>query len=96
MEKDRNRRSETMLNQHINCLWAGEAGFNICRGKKKNLQRGKKKSNLVLIFSRWIEMQIFESGRYPYIYFFPFLFYIEEEIDLQDIQLVNKRETLTW
>lgn len=26
-------------------------------------------------------MQIFESGRYPYIYFFPFLFYIEEEID---------------
>ena len=40
-------------------------------------------------------MQIFESGRYPYIYFFPFLLYIEEEIDLQDIQLVTKRETLT-
>ena len=52
MEKDRNRRSETMLNQHINCLWAGEAGFNICREKKKNLQREKKKSNLVLVFSR--------------------------------------------
>lgn len=24
-----------MLNQHINCLWARDAGFNICRGKKK-------------------------------------------------------------
>ena len=44
MEKDRNRRSETMLNQHINCLWAGEAGFNICREKKKKkLVEGKKK-----------------------------------------------------
>lgn len=30
MEKDKNGRSETMLNQHINCLWAREGGFNIC------------------------------------------------------------------
>lgn len=44
MEKDRNGRSETMLNQHINCLWARDSGFNICRGKKK-LTEGGKKSN---------------------------------------------------
>ena len=46
MEKDRNRRSETMLNQHINCLWTGEAGFNICREKKKKLEEGKKKKKV--------------------------------------------------
>lgn len=52
MEKDRNRRSETTLNQHINCLWARGAGFNICREKKKKACRGKKKSNLVVVSSR--------------------------------------------
>ena len=43
MEKDRNRRSETTLNQHINCLWARGAGSNICRGKKKLAEEKKKK-----------------------------------------------------
>lgn len=65
MEKDRNSRSETMLNQRINCRWAGEAGFNICREKNKACWGKKKKSNLVIVFSRWIEMQTSESGRHP-------------------------------
>lgn len=34
--------------------------------EKKSLQRGEKKViNLVLVSSRWIEMQTFESGRHP-------------------------------
>lgn len=50
MEKDKNGRSETMLNQHFNSLWWKRgASINVCWGKNN-------KSNLVSVSFRWVEL----------------------------------------